>query len=97
MRRYVMMHKSDAKIEAGEMPPRELIDRIGELIGEMMGTGAFLGGEGLAPTSEGVRLHFTKGRRSVTYGPFVGENELVASFAIVRGFARSASSAAAKL
>ncbi len=79
-----MMHKADAKIEAGEMPPAELLEHIGGLIGEMMGTGAFLAGEGLAPTSEGVRLHFAKGRRSLTNGPFVGENELVASFAIVR-------------
>src|SRR5579872_2629729 len=84
MKRFVLMHKADAHIESGERPPLELLERIGDLIGEMIGAGAFLGGEGLAPTSEGARLRVAKGRRTVTNGPFVGSNELVASFAIVR-------------
>ncbi len=78
------MHKAGAQIESGAQPPFELIERVGDLIGEMIEAGAYMAGEGLAPTSEGVRLHVAKGRRSVTYGPFVGSNELVASFAIVR-------------
>jgi hypothetical protein len=78
------MHKADAQIELGEPPTRELLERVGDLIGEMAKTGAFLAGEGLAPTSEGVRVRIAKGRRTVTRGPFVGANELVASFAIVR-------------
>jgi hypothetical protein len=84
MKRFVMMHKADANIEAGVKPSAELIARMGELIGEMSSTGAFLAGEGLLPTSQGVRVRFTKGKRSVTRGPFVGSNELVASFAMIR-------------
>jgi hypothetical protein len=84
MKRFVMMHKADAQVEAGVAPSQELMARMGGLIGEMFATGAFVAGEGLAPTAEGVRLHVSKGRRTVTRGPFVGSNELVASFAMVR-------------
>lgn len=62
----------------------ELIGRMGDLIGEMASSGAYLAGEGLAPTSQGVRVQFTKGKRTVTRGPFVGSNGLVASFAMIR-------------
>ena len=84
MKRFIMMHKADANIEAGVQPSRELIEKMGGLVGEMASTGAFLGGEGLAPTAQGVRVRFTNGKRSVTRGPFVGSNELVASFAMIR-------------
>jgi hypothetical protein len=84
MKRFVMMHKADAQVEAGVQPSGELIARMGDLIGEMVAAGAFLAGEGLAPTAEGARLHVSKGRRTVTRGPFIGSNELVASFVMVR-------------
>lgn len=84
MKRFIMMHKADANVEAGVQPSRELIEKMGGLVGEMASTGAFLGGEGLAPTAQGVRVRFTNGKRSVTRGPFAGSNELVASFAMIR-------------
>jgi hypothetical protein len=84
MKRFMMMHKADAQVEAGVAPSQELMARMGGLIGEMFAAGAFVAGEGLAPTAEGVRLHVSKARRTVTRGPFVGSNELVASFAMVR-------------
>jgi hypothetical protein len=84
MRRFMLMHKANAQVEAGEPPTAELIARIGDLIGEMAAGGTFLAGEGLAPTAEGARLHVAKGRRTVTRGPFTGSNELVASFVMVK-------------
>jgi hypothetical protein len=84
MKRFVMMHKADANIEAGVNPRRELIEQMGGLVGAMASANAFVSGEGLAPTAEGVRVRFTNGKRTVTRGPFVGSNELVASFAMIR-------------
>ena len=84
MKRFVLMHKLDESIEANIQPRPELIDRMGGLIGEMASTGAFHSGEGLAPTVEGVRVRFANGKRTVTRGPFVGSNELIASFTMIR-------------
>ena len=84
MKRFIMMHKADANVEAGVEPSGELIAKMGELIGAMSTVDAFVSGEGLAPTAQGVRVQFAKGKRTVTRGPFVGSNELVASFAMIR-------------
>ena len=78
------MHKADASAEAGIPPTPELVERVGELIGKIARSGAFLGGEGLQPSSMGVRLNFSKGKPTITPGPFKGSNELVSGLAIVR-------------
>jgi len=82
--RFLLMHRTDAFYEAGNLPSRELVDRVGKLIGEMAAAKVLHGGEGLRPSSEGVRLRFAAGKRTVTKGPFKGENELPAGFTIVR-------------
>ena len=46
--------------------------------------GVLLGAEGLRASSEGVRLRFTAGTRTVVHGPFEGDNELPAGFSILR-------------
>ena len=43
-----------------------------------------LAAEGLRPSSEGVRLIFARGRRTVVPGPLEGHNELPAGFSIIR-------------
>ena len=43
-----------------------------------------LGAEGLRASSEGVRLRFVAGTRTVINGPFEGNNELPAGFSILR-------------
>jgi hypothetical protein len=43
-----------------------------------------LGAEGLRASSEGVRLRFSAGTRTVINGPFEGDNELPAGFSILR-------------
>lgn len=82
--RLIWMHKADKDTEAGVPPSPELIVKMGELMKEMAKSGVLLAGEGLQPSSTGVRLKFSGGKRSVTHGPLSGSNELVAWFAIVR-------------
>jgi hypothetical protein len=81
---FLMMHKTNAANEAGVLPTREAIQGMGQLIGKMAAGGGLRGGEGLRASSLGVRLRFTGGQKKVTPGPFAGENELPAGFAIVR-------------
>ena len=82
--RFVMMHKTNAHWEAGAIPSAELIARVGRLLGELAHAGVLVGAEGLRASSEGVRLRFSAGARTVINGPFDGDNELPAGFSILR-------------
>ena len=82
--RVMIIHKTNARWEAGATPSLELIGRVGKLIGEMAQAGVLLAAEGLRATSQGVRLRFSGGKRTVMKGPFTGSNELLAGFAILK-------------
>ena len=82
--RFIIMHKTNAHWESGAIPGPELIARVGTLLGELAKAGVLLGAEGLRASSEGVRLRFAAGTRTVINGPFEGDNELAAGFSILR-------------
>jgi hypothetical protein len=82
--KFIVMHKTSPKWEAGEKPSTELIQRVGGLIGDLVREKRFVTGDGLRATSEGVRVAFQGGHPTVTRGPFTGANELTSSFSIVR-------------
>ena len=82
--RFIIMHKTNAQWEAGAVPSQELIARVGKLIGELKKANVLLGGEGLRSSSQGVRLKFSGGRRTIINGPFNGEHELPSGFSILR-------------
>ena len=82
--RFIIMHKTNAHWENGAIPGRGLIARVGQLIGDLTKAGVFIAGEGLRPSSEGVRLRFNGGERTVMPGPFDRGNELPAGFTILR-------------
>lgn len=82
--RFIIMHKTNAHWESGAIPSPELIARVGTLLGELAKAGVLLGAEGLRASSEGVRLRFSAGTRTVINGPFEGDHELAAGFSILR-------------
>src|SRR5688572_19377594 len=82
MKRFILMHKTDARWERGDKPSTELIMRVGKMLGEL--GPALHGGEGLRASSLGARVRFSGGKRTITRGPFTGENELPSGFDIVR-------------
>jgi hypothetical protein len=82
--RFIIMHKTNAHWEAGAIPTPELLGRVGGLLGQLGKAGVLLAGEGLRASSEGVRLKFSAGTRSVSPGPFESGNELPAAFSILR-------------
>lgn len=82
--RFIIMHKTNAHWESGAIPDKQLISNVGTLLGEMSKAGVFEAGEGLRASSQGVRLRFADGARTIMPGPFEGGNELPAAFSIVR-------------
>lgn len=81
--RFIIMHKTNAHWEGGALPDQELIERVGGLLGELGNAGVLAAAEGLRPSSEGVRLRFAGGERTINPGPFDRGNELAAGFSIL--------------
>lgn len=75
--KIISMHKVDAAMEAGKLPSQELIKGMGQLMGEMRRGNMLVDGDGLRPSATRARVRVTGGARSVTKGPYGGENELV--------------------
>ena len=82
--RFIIMHKTSPHWEAGAIPGPELIARVGRLLGDLAKAGVLLGAEGLRPSSDGVRLRFAAGTRTVVNGPFEGDDQPAAGFSILK-------------
>jgi hypothetical protein len=78
--RVMVLVKSTPSAEAGEMPSQELIEAMTAYNEELMKAGIIQGGDGLRPSSAGVRIHFSGDQRTVVEGPFDQPNQLVAGF-----------------
>ena len=78
--RFIAMVKATADSEAGVLPTRQQLEEMGRFNEEMVKAGVMLEGEGLKASSQGARIRFTKGKPSVTDGPFTEAKELVAGF-----------------
>ena len=81
--RFLIIRKADEETEAGAMPSEELIAAMGAYNEEMVKAGVLRVGEGLKPSSQGVRVRFDGGRPTVTDGPFTESKELVAGLSII--------------
>ncbi len=66
--------------EAGEMPSAELISQMMAYNEELVKAGIMRDGDGLRPSSEGVRVRFSGENRTVIDGPFPETKELVAGY-----------------
>ena len=78
--RVLVIVKADEASERGEMPSEELLTQMGNYNEELVKAGIMLAGEGLHPSSRGVRVGFYGDNPSVTDGPFSETKELVAGF-----------------
>jgi len=72
--------KATPDSEAGVMPSKQLLTEMGKFNEELVKAGIMLAGEGLHPSSKGVRVRFSGNRRTVIDGPFAETKELIAGF-----------------
>jgi hypothetical protein len=57
---------------------------MGQLITEMTADGTLLDTAGLRPTSEGKRVRLSKGRQTVSDGPFTESKEVIGGYALLK-------------
>ena len=78
--KVMVMVKANADSEVGVMPSEGLLAEMGRYNEELVRAGILLAGEGLHPSSRGVRVRFSGADRAVTDGPFAETKELLAGF-----------------
>ena len=78
--RVMVLVKANEESEAGVLPSGELLTEMGKFNEELVKAGVMLAGEGLRPSSKGVRIRFSGGKRTVVDGPFAETKELIAGF-----------------
>jgi hypothetical protein len=76
----MVLIKATEQSEAGEMPSQELLEQMTEFNEELVRAGVMLAGEGLHPSSAGVRVEFSGPERKVIDGPFAETKELLAGY-----------------
>ena len=78
--RVMVLVKASKNSESGVMPIRQKMEEMGKFNEELVKAGIMLVGEGLKPSSTGVRVRFSGKDRIVTDGPFAETKELVAGY-----------------
>lgn len=76
--RFMVIVKATEDSENGVMPSEELLAAMGRYNEELVAAGIMKAGEGLHPSSRGVRVRFSGADRSVIDGPFAETKELIA-------------------
>jgi hypothetical protein len=72
--------KATKESEAGVLPDERLLSEMTKYNEELVKAGIMLAGDGLQPSSKGVRVHFSGTNRTVTDGPFAETKELIAGY-----------------
>jgi hypothetical protein len=78
--RVIVLIKATEESEAGQMPSEKLLSEMMDFNEELVKAGVMLGGDGLHPSSKGVRVEFSGDERKVIDGPFAETKELVAGY-----------------
>ncbi|PWR19176.1 YciI family protein [Zavarzinia compransoris] len=78
--RVMVIVKATADSEAGLMPAPDLVAAMGRFNEDLAAAGLLLAGEGVQPSSKGVRIAFDGPARSLAQGPFFPSEDLLAGF-----------------
>jgi hypothetical protein len=78
--RVMVLVKGDRSTEEGVLPTEQELAEMGQFNEQLVKAGVMLAGEGLHPSSKGVRVRFGGGKKTVVDGPFTESKELVAGF-----------------
>jgi hypothetical protein len=82
--RFMIIVKSTKDTEAGVMPEEKLFAAMADYHEELVKAGILLDASGLQPSSKGVRIKFSGGKRTVIDGPFTETKELIAGYTLIQ-------------
>ena len=80
--RYMMFIKHTEDYRQQEVP-QSLYAAMGEFVGEATKNGVMIDGAGLQPSARGHRVRLSKGKITVTDGPFTESKEIVGGYALI--------------
>ncbi|HEY0893015.1 MAG TPA: YciI family protein [Cellvibrio sp.] len=78
--KVMVIVKASPGSEAGKMPTEALMTAMMNFNEELVKAGIMESGDGLKPSSQGLRVRFSGDKRVVTTGPFTETNELIAGY-----------------
>lgn len=78
--RFMIFVKATADSEAGAPPSTEMLTAMGKYNEELVNAGIMKDGDGLRPTKDAKRVHFSGKNRTVIDGPFTETKEVVAGY-----------------
>ena len=78
--RVMVIIKATPESENGVLPSEPQLNAMGKFNEELVKAGVMLAGEGLHPSSKGVRVRFGQGKGTMVDGPFTETKELIAGF-----------------
>lgn len=82
--RFMVIVPANKDSEAGVLPGKDILAKMGKFNEEMVKAGVMLAGEGLQASSKGARIKFSDGKTTVTDGPFTESKELIAGFWLIQ-------------
>jgi hypothetical protein len=82
--RFMMLMYPGAKAETGALPDPAAVAPMMKYNEELARAGVLLAGDGLHPTSKGVRVRASGGKRSITDGPFSEAKELIGGYWMIQ-------------
>lgn len=78
--KVMVIVKATKDSEAGVMPTEKMLGEMLSYNEKLVHAGIMISGDGLRPSSDGVRVLFSGNSRTVTDGPFAETKELIAGF-----------------
>ena len=82
--RFMIMVKGNKDSEAGVRPEEKLFSEMADYHEQLAKAGVLLDASGLQPTSNGFRVRYSGGRRTVVDGPFTESKELIAGYTLIQ-------------
>jgi hypothetical protein len=82
--RYMILVKATKDSEAGVKPPEELFAAMADYHEQLVKAGVLLDASGLQPSSNGWRVKYSGGKRTVIDGPFAEAKELIAGYTMIQ-------------
>ena len=78
--RVMVIVKATKTSEAGAMPSEKAFAEMGKFNEALVKAGVMLAADGLRPSSQGKRVRFSGGKKTVIDGPFAETKELIAGY-----------------